>query len=515
MTQPEHVRWGLPDEIDVLIAGGGTSGAALAGILARDSDLRVVLLEAGPDYGPLTAGRWPRELLDASTLARTHDWGYSGLAHATHSARTAYDRACVIGGCSAHNGCVALLGHRADYDGWERLGNASWDWASVAPAFERAKQGLRVRLVDDSEINPYQSAFLDGVAATGIPRVRDTNDPDQDEGVAASPVNIYDGIRWNSALGYLDPVRERPNLTVLGDTLVDRVVVDRGRATALDVIHDGQRARVPAARVVLAAGAYGSPAILLRSGVGPADELRALGIAPAHALPGVGRALADHPAVSLRFRGTRRLEREMEAARAAGGWLPDEQTLAKARSSRCVEAFDLHLFAVNSFAHDGCEGWAYVVDISSMCPRSAGAVTLATTDPSAAPLIDHGYLTDPDGEDIEVLVDGIEIAREALLGEAARWAIAGELEPTPGSGRAALRDFVRRAVGIYYHPGCACRMGPASDPLAVVDANGKVHGLDGVYVCDASIFPALMRANTNLPAAMVAEHLAARMGDLR
>ncbi len=497
--------------IDILIVGGGTSGVALAGIIARDTDRTVVLLEAGPDYGPLSSGRWPAGLLDARRLPRTHDWGYSGLAHPTHANVTAFDRARVLGGSSAHNGCVALLGHRRDYDRWAELGNSGWGWENVAPAFERAKRGLRVRQVDNRELTPFHAAFIEGATRIGIPQVADLNNPDELQGVAASPVNIADGIRWNSSLGYLDPVRDRPNLRIVGDALVDDVEIANGRAVAVHAVIGGARVRIPAARIVLAAGAYGSPAILLRSGIGPADDLRALGIMPVHALPGVGKGLMDHPTVTVHFAGTDRLHREMDDFEARQ-WRPDEQSLAKARSRRCTEAFDLHLYSVASHPRGG-DDWLYQIYVSSVLPRSAGSVKLASTDPEAAPLIDHGYLSDVDGEDRAVLADGIELARG--IGAAAGVAPLYGAETLPGPGHATRDDldrFIERSVGIYYHPACTCKMGPSGDPLAVVDPTGSVHGLDGLYVCDASIFPTLMRANTNLPAAMVAEHLATGIG---
>ena len=246
MTQ----SFALPKKIDLLIAGGGTSGAALAGIIARDTDLNVVLLEAGPDYGPLAAGNWPKDLLDARTFGGSHDWGYSGLAHPTHTEPTMFERARVLGGCSAHNGCVALLGHRRDYDGWAELGNQGWDWLSVAPAFTRAKQALRVRIPDDAELTPFQAGFVAGAVASGIPRVADLNDPDDTSGVSPSPANIVEGTRWNTALAYLDPVRRRPNLTIVGNTLVDRVEVQAGRAVAVEAIIDGSRRRIAARRMM-------------------------------------------------------------------------------------------------------------------------------------------------------------------------------------------------------------------------------------------------------------------------
>jgi choline dehydrogenase len=499
-----------PDEIDLLVVGGGTAGAALAGLVAGSTDLNVVLLEAGPDYGSLSSGAWPPELLDASCLPRTHDWGYAGLAHASHAEPTPFDRARVIGGCSAHNGCVALLGHRLDYDGWAGRGNPGWGWDAVAPAFERAKARLRVRIPERDELPPFQAAFVDAAVAAGIPPVADLNDPDDVSGVAPSPANIFEGIRWNTAFAYLDPVRNRPNLTILDNILVDRVAFEAGQAVAVEAIRDGARLRLPARRIVLAAGAYGSPAILLRSGVGPADEIASLGIRALHDLPGVGRALTDHPTTYFLYRGSAEIDRAMEQF-GASRWLPDEQTLLKTPSSHCRGAFDLHLYAVSGYDR-AAASWTYSITISTMDPHGAGALRLQSADPAAPPLIDHGYLSDPDGHDAAVLADGVDLARSV----AAAVPLAGRLTemerrgPVPAS-RGDVVDYIRRTIGIYYHPACTCRMGPASDPSAVVDADGKVHGLEGLYVCDASIFTTILRGNTNLPAAMLAEHLAPRL----
>ncbi|HUG15519.1 MAG TPA: GMC oxidoreductase [Thermomicrobiales bacterium] len=501
----------IPEQIDVLVIGGGTSGAALAGIVARDTSRNVLLLEAGPDYGALADGRWPADLLEARTIPLTHNWGYEGIAHAAQMAPIPYSRARVIGGCSAHNGCVALLGHRRDYDHWAELGNTGWDWESVAPAFERAKRGLRVREVADEELTPFHRAFVEGAVAAGIPRSIGMNDPRETEGVAGSPVNVHDGMRWNTALGYLDPVRGQSNLTVIGNALVDCIETRDGRAIAAHAIIDGDARRIAAGRIVLSAGAYGSPGILLRSGIGPADELRALGIQAVHDLPGVGRALADHPAAGLIYRGSDRLDAEMDEFERTR-WTPDEQALLKTRSGRCKEAFDLHLFSVIIRDPDTGER-GYWVSVSSVAPKSVGTVRLASTDPAAAPLIDHGYLTDDAGDDLEALLDGIRLGREIMAPSLASGLLAEEVTPGPGAAsRAELIDFIERTVGIYYHPTSTCRMGPATDAGSVVNADGKLHGLDGLYVCDASIFPVIMRANTNLPAAMVAEHLAERIG---
>ncbi len=500
----------MSQSADVLIVGGGTSGAALAGLLARDPNRSVLLLEAGPDYGAMSEGRWPAELLDASTIPLTHDWGYSGLTHDNQSEPRAFDRARVIGGCSAHNGCVELVGHRRDYDRWAELGNEGWSWDEVAPAFERAKEGLRVRIPRDQEVTPYQAAFIEGAVAAGVPRVDDLNVPDDLAGVAPSPVNIVNGVRWNAALGYLDAVRGQGNLTVVGDALVDRVIFDGRRAVAVEAIVNGQRQRYEAGRIVLSAGAYGSPSILLRSGVGPAGDLEELGVEVLHDLPGVGRNLTDHPMAGLRLRPSAKLLSQMEVFGMVN-WLPDEQALLKARSSHCDEAFDLHLFAVSGREEDG--SYRLAIEVSCVDPRSAGRLTLPSTDPAATPLIDHGYLTDPAGRDLAVMLDGVALARRIADHMRDEGLVEDELAPGANvTSQDDLSRWIESAVGIYYHPACSCKMGPASDPLAVVDPRGSVHGLEGLSICDASIFPVLMRANTNLPAAMLAEHMAGWIG---
>jgi choline dehydrogenase-like flavoprotein len=496
--------------IDLLIVGGGSAGAALAGIVARDSDQNVLLLEAGPDYGPLDSGGWPADLLDALKFPESHDWGYSGLNRPSHRQRTAYDRARVIGGCSSHNGCVEVIGHRRDYDRWAELGNAGWAWDDVAPAWERAKHALRVRIPGDDELTPFHGAFMEGAIAAGIPRVHDLDDPDDVSATGISPVNIIDGMRWNTAFGYLDPVRERANMTIQSDALVDRVIIENGRAVAVIARIDGESRRIEANRIVIASGAFGSPAILLRSGIGDPDELRALGIEPTHRLPGVGRALTDHPLTSIELRATDKLAREMELF-SRERWTPDEQTILKTRSSHCSEAFDLHLYGILRRDDSAESGWRYSIPSSTVAVRSSGAVKLTSADPEAPLTIDHGYFTDPEGIDRTVLVDGLELARE-IAGNLERIGLVrGELRPGPeAKSRAQLEQFAEETVRINYHPACSCRMGPSSDSEAVVNADGKVHGLDGLYVCDVSISPTLMRANTNLPAVMIGEHLAQR-----
>jgi choline dehydrogenase len=497
----------LPKFADTAVIGGGTAGAAVAGLLAQHSDQSVLLLEAGPDYGPFAAGRWPSELTDAVTIPMSHDWGYdSGKLYAPRVVD--YARARVIGGCSAHNGCAAIWGSRVDYDGWAALGNPGWSTDELRPLFEAGSERLRVRIPESAEITPFQRGALDAAVEAGIPRVADLNNLDENLGMAPSPANIANGVRWNTAFAYLDAVRERSNLAIVGNTTCDRLEIKSGRVSAIVVSGRDGPVRVEAGRVVLAGGTYGSPAILARSGIGDPRELRAAGITATHDLPGVGRNLHDHPLVSVRYGGTRELE-EMMAAFARDRWMPEEQTIAKARSSRCTEAFDLHIYPVGGRDAATPPRWRWTLEVACLTPRSRGALKLASADPLAPPIIDHRYLSDPEEEDLRVLIDGIALAREIAAKPALSRLVGDEL--SPGSGittRDEVAAFVRANCLHYYHPVGTCKMGPASDRSAVVDARGKIHGLDNAYVADASVMPVIPRANTNIPALVVGERIA-------
>jgi choline dehydrogenase len=500
----------LPKFADTVVIGGGTAGAAIAGLLAENSAQSVLLLEAGPDYGPFAAGRWPAELTDAGAIPTTHDWGYhSGEQYAPRV--ISYERARVIGGCSSHNGCAAIWGSRVDYDGWAALGNPGWSTDELRPLFRAGSDRLRVRIPGHGQITPFQSATLDAAAEAGIPRVADLNNLDENLGMAPSPANIVDGVRWNTAFAYLDPVRDRANLTIVGDSPCDRLEIRSGRVSAVIVAAREGPVRVEARRVIVAAGTYGSPAILLRSGIGDPSELRSAGIAPVLDLRGVGRNLHDHPRVTLSYAGTRELEQTM-AAFARDHWMPEEQTIAKAQSSRCTRAFDLHIYPVGGPDPTTRTGWRWTLEAACMTPRSRGALRITSADSSVPPLIDHRYLSDPGNEDLRVLADGVALAREIAAKPALSRLVGSQISPDSGiATRAQLESFVRANCWHYYHPVGTCMMGPASDRAAVVDSRGRIHGLDNAYVADASIMPVIPRANTNIPALVVGERIARRL----
>ena len=483
---------------DVLVVGAGSGGCVVAGRLAAESDARVILVEAGPDYGSRASGRWPADLLDGGALVTSHEWGYDSGPLAGREP-IAFQRARVIGGCSSHNGCVVAVGCPEDYDRWATLtGDDRWSSASVRPALARALERMRVRTYTEDEVGPFHRACLDATASLGVPRADDLDDLDGGIGFGIEPVNIEAGVRFNASFAYVDPARGRHNLTILDRAICDRLVTT-GTGVEVTMRRDGAEVLIEAGSVVLSAGAYGTPAILQRSGVGDATLLRAAGIEPLVDLPGVGRNLHDHPLAEVEFAGSEQLK-HLLAESAAVRFTPEEQTLGKLRSSRASGPYDLHLFPVAAHEHSLLAG-RVTLAVSAMEPLSRGSLHVTGTDPEAVPRIDHGYLTDPGGADLAVIEEGIAWARELAAADPLRELIGPEITPS-------LDHPVSAYHAHYFHPTGTCAMGAASDPLAVCDGRGRVRGLDGVVVADCSLMPVIPRANTNLPAVLVGELIA-------
>ncbi|HWI73496.1 MAG TPA: GMC family oxidoreductase [Baekduia sp.] len=498
----------LPAETDVIVVGGGSAGCAVAARLA-EGGRDVLLLEAGPDPGPLGDPRWPADLLDARSMGTSCDWGFdSGDTYPDQV--VGFERARILGGCSTHNSAVQTWGHAADYDAWARVGGPDWSAAALRPLFERASAQQQVRTYALGELTPFQQAWHAAGPGAGLPHLDHLNNLDETVGVGPESVSIVDGVRFNGAFAYLDPLREDPRLTIAGDALVDRLLLDGTRAAGVVVLRGGETVEVRSTLVVLCGGTYCSPAVLLRSGIGPAADLRALGIPVVADRPGVGANLHDQPFVLMSWEGSAELAHAM-VAHAAGGWTPEEQVMAKAASSHDPGVFDLHVMPYSPTRPEKPFGRGWHAGVGALTPRSRGAVTLASRDPEVLPRVDHAFLTDPEGHDLAVLIEGIALARELAAQPALRDLLGAETAPGPAgiTDPGALRAHLLSNIDNYWHPVGTCAMGAASDPAAVVDGGGAVHGVEGVLVGDCALMPAIPRATTAMPAVVVGERIAA------
>jgi choline dehydrogenase len=489
----------IPSEVHTVVVGGGTGGAACAGLLAAHGTESVLLLEAGPDYGAFKDGNWPKDLLDARAIPLSHDWGLNSGDVYSHRVLE-FPRARVMGGCSAHNGCTASVGARADYDDWEAAGNDGWGSASMEPLLDMVRARFRVRTLTVGELTMAQAAFMQAGHTVGLPFADDLDQLEAAVGIGPMAANIVDGTRWNSSFAFVDPVRHKPNLAVMGDVLVDRVVLERGVLRGVHIHRQGQDHIIRCQRLILAGGAFGSPAVLLRSGIGPEAELGKHRIRVAVALPGVGGNLLDHPCIQLDFEGS---DEFLNSVRTNSGHV-DEQTVGRARSERCDSGpYDIHAFLVAG-ANSGHSGLPPIsIYGGAMRAKSQGRVTLKDASPHSVTSVDPRYCTDPEGYDLAVLRQAMDLLAQ----------IAAEPGFAKVLGKPVLRtaaDFAGTVVN-YCHPAGTCKMGPASDPEAVVDADGQVHGVDGLYVADASVMPTITRGNINLPTAAIAARVAAKM----
>ena len=447
----------MRSRVDAVVVGAGAAGCVLAARLSERPGRTVALVEAGPDYGAHAEGRWPADLLDARRLAFSHSWERHDPDDRSQL------RARVVGGCSAHNACVALVGPPEDYDAW----GAGWTWRELEPYVQRARQMLGVRTFAPRDLSPWHAACAQaGGDATMI-----------------HPVNARGTVRWSTAFAYLDAARPRANLEVIADTLADRVLLDGDRAVGVATSRGDLRAGL----VVLAGGAYGSPAVLLRSGIGPGSGLP------------VGEGLSDHVGAGLGFAATSALQTDTNAFATSRPVYMAQVSLVFA-STRCGEApFDTLLFpGLDPGKVPGT--WEVSAAAFAMAPRSLGRVSLRSPDPREPPLVEHGFLADE--HDLDVVREGIERLRALASQDAVRRYAGAETRPGPG---VAAEAHVRATARGFFHPTGTCAIG------RVVDPDGRVNGHDRLVVADASIMPAVPRVNTHLTTVALAERIAERI----
>jgi choline dehydrogenase len=472
---------------DIIVIGAGSSGCALVHRLSFDPSIRILLLEAGVsgegDPAVFAPGRW------VSLMGSSYDWSYTTEPEAgLDRRRIAVPRGKALGGSSVINAMVHIRGSRSSYDRWRAGGNPGWGYEELQPFFARDRQ-LAIVAGDD----PHDShlAFLRAAAGLGysVNPHHDFNSAEP-QGVAGFfPKNIHDGRRHSAAAAFLEPALRRPNVEVRSSVRATRLLLEGHRVVGVEYLRDGQLEEVRARRdVVVCAGAIDTPKLLMLSGIGAAADLRALGIPVVIDLRGVGANLQDHLKLSVRWKGRTTLR--------------GSTVVAGLFTSSSREEGDLQIIVGRGLDHPDD---FVTITVSHLRPRSRGAITLRTADPLAAAVIRANYLSEP--HDVSVLVEGVALARRLAESSAYDALRAEEIEP--GTSMHDLARFARQKADSIYHASGTCRMGPASDREAVVDADLRVHGVAGVRIADASIMPEIVNAPTHAACVMIGEKCAA------
>jgi choline dehydrogenase len=476
---------------DYLVVGAGSAGCALARRLSDNPDVSVALIEAGgADDRP--------EISDPTEYFKLWgtdvDWSYDSTPQAgTQNRVHQMPRGRVLGGTSSINGMVYLRGAAGDYDSWADKGCAGWDWASVRQAFEAMEELLAPAILGDH--NPLSDVFIAAAQQAGYP-LNASFDSGALDGVGWTRSTIANGRRNSSYRAFIAPVRDRANLTVITDTTVERLIVDpRGNVSGAEIrrVGSSELTRLESKEVVLCAGAFESPRLLLASGIGPAAHLSSLGITPLIDLP-VGENLIDHLLIGVVYNSTRPISLQHSMV---------TECCAFRRSAPVRDAPDVEIsFAKEmNFApptDDGVPRYTIIPGITQ--PRSRGTLRLRSANAADRPIIDPNYLSEP--EDLRTLIEGIRLTREIGAAPAFDEWGAGEFFPgTACESDAQLTEYIRESISTWFHPVGTCRMGVGDD--SVVDPTLAVLETTGLHVADASIMPDIVSVNTNAASMMI------------